>query len=83
MPGKDVSEILAWHLFWQLRKIGKDFTFCRFFQFRDMYEKVLLPILRRVHAEIVCHIAAEVGWRRETEDVGDLHEREAFVAQQT
>ena len=43
-------------------KIGKDFTFCRFFQFREMYEKVSLPVLCRVHAEIVRHIAAEVGW---------------------
>ena len=48
----------------------------------EMYEKVSIPVLRRVHAEIVCHIAAEIGWGRETEDVGDLHERESFVAQQ-
>ena len=29
----------------------------------EMYEKVSITILRRVHAEIVCHIAAEVGRR--------------------
>ena len=55
----------------------------RMLQITENDKKVLLPVLRRVHAEIVRHIAAEIGWRRETEDVGDLYEREAFVAQQT
>ena len=45
--------------------------------------KNLFPVIRWIYAQILLHIAAEIGGRREAEHVGNLDERERFVPQQT
>ena len=62
------------------KKIGKDFTFCRFLNYMGVM-KNSIPVLSWIHAEIVGHVATEIGRRRETKHVGYLNERETLVAQ--
>ena len=39
----------------------------------------LFPVIRRFHTQMLLHVAAEIGGRREAEHIGNLYERQGFV----
>ena len=44
--------------------------------------RISSPILRRAYPQMLLHVTAEIGRRRETEQVGNTHESQRLIAEQ-